>query len=169
MVYPRPEKGITGNQSPGRKKRTPLKTRDLICPGFFYGGKKMDLKEARKAVRLTQTQMAERLNITQGQFCQWERGNLTPTSQQRKEMDKILVNKVEWEAQFEPLDQLEQAATLRFAGYLIQEINEDAAIRLVFRNSKYHLRQMLKANGYLPKDYTPGVKPLLPPGVKEDK
>jgi transcriptional regulator with XRE-family HTH domain len=140
-----------------------------VLSGFFYGGKGMDLKEARKAVRLTQSEMAERLNVTQGQFSQWERGNLTPTSQQREKMDQILANSVEWEAQFEPLEQLEQAAALRFARHLAKEVNEDAATRLVFRNSKFHLRQMLKANGYLPVNYTPGVKPLLPPGVKEDK
>lgn len=41
------------------------------------GGENMDqIKEARKSARLTQSEVAQKLNITQGTYSQWENGKV---------------------------------------------------------------------------------------------
>lgn len=122
----------------------------------------MNLKEARKATGLTQIQMSEILNVSQGMLSQWETGVVRPSDRQMDKLDKILAFQVNWAQEFDALDFTKQAAALRFAGYLAKEVSADAAARLVFRNSKYNVRQMLKNAGYLPKDYRPGDDVLLP-------
>lgn len=122
----------------------------------------MNLKESRKATNLTQMQLAEMLKVSQGQLSQWETGTARPSYHQQEKMDKILTFQVNWAQEFDALDFTEQNAALRFAAYLAAEVSEDAAARLVFRNSKYNVRQMLKSAGYLPKDYRSGDDLLLP-------
>lgn len=129
----------------------------------------MKLQEARKKSGITQTELAEALEVTQGLVSQWEKGMSAPNEHQQTRMDEILTCQVAWEQEFEALDQREQRAALQFAGYLKSEVSEDTAVRLIFNNNKYEVRRLLKGNGYLPEDYKPGDDLLLPPEIQRKR
>lgn len=129
----------------------------------------MKLQEARKKSGITQTELAEALGVTQGLVSQWEAGTSIPNEHQQARMDQVLTQQVDWDQEFEALDQREQRAALQFAGYLKSEVSEDAAVRLIFNNNRYEVRRLLKGNKYLPEDHKPGDDLLLPPEIQRKR
>jgi transcriptional regulator with XRE-family HTH domain len=125
----------------------------------------MKLREARKLRRLSQADFAETLGVTQALISQWESGVAVPSREHRARLEELLPG-IDLAMEFEPLDDTEQLAAFRFAAHLAYEVSEDAAIRLVFRSTKYELRRLLKNSGRLPPDYRPATaEVLLPPGL----
>lgn len=122
----------------------------------------MNLKQARHKSGLNQNQLARMLDTSQTLVSFWESGIARPSNQQVEKMNKIFPHAVDWDMEFAPLDLLEQRAALRLAAYLSKEVDETSAAKLVFENTKYDLRKLLKASGYLPINYSPGDDVLLP-------
>lgn len=123
----------------------------------------MTLKSARQKAGLTQIELAERLKVTQPLVNHWEMARTAPTPEHREEMDTIFTEQVDWVSEFEPLDDTEQQAAFRFAVRVSEAIDSRAASRMIFNNTKYNIRQLLKQNGFLPADYLPQTVELLLP------
>jgi len=122
----------------------------------------MKLKEARLKQNLSQEELAKEIGVTQGLLSHWETGLMNPSEINRSKMDKLLNNKVDFISEFDPLDTFEQKAALELAHNITVQVSSDAAARLVFENTKYDLRKLLKAHKLLPHDYQTGDDILLP-------
>ena len=50
----------------------------------------LDIEGKRRAKKLSQSQLAERMGVTQGQISRWETGRAKPTKENQKRLEEIL-------------------------------------------------------------------------------
>ena len=121
----------------------------------------MTLKNARHASGFSQSELAELVGASQTQISFWEKGTGKPTKKQINRMNQVLSEEVDWTSEFEEFDLTEKLAAFSYAKFLSEEVNDEAAVKLVFNNTKFNVRKLLKGTGICPRIMYPAKLSLL--------
>ncbi len=119
----------------------------------------MRLREARKAARLTQSQLAERLGVSQPLICEWESGREAVPDGQKGKIMKILGRSVDWRTEA-PLTVNEQRQMFQALELVANRVGHQKALGLFKDQPPDELRTL---TDFVLSNATGDL--LLPPGV----
>lgn len=119
----------------------------------------MRLREARKAARLTQYQLAEKLGVSQPLVCDWENGKESVPDAQKVKLVKVLGRPIDWRTGA-PLTVNEQRAMFRAIELVANRVGYQRAFGLFKDQTPDELRVLID---FVSSNASDDL--LLPPGV----